>query len=645
MMGISQGRDWIFLHQLSRIDPMSKHQPTSHMLNNTKKETTPAVMRPTNRMAPVVTGHRLHCFGCRGRAQSSEGLRARRNNRIPYLVVVIVIMLAYSIIHGLVRYAATPTLVAEDSLSLVYAQDWAFGYTSDKPPLYIWMLAGVQTLTGANLTAVLVLKYGLLIATTVFTYLAASHVLRNPLWATLTALSLSLCFEIGWTMHEGVTYAAALTTMIMATMWIFLRLCDKGTWIDYLFFGIFCALGLLSNYNFVIFLITLILSSFSLRSSQRRLRNPRALLSLCAGLALVAPFCVWLIVGDRTADGFPQTFNKRAAVPALHSHGILKDNPPLAQRGGSEQVDIRRSDSLHRSMTQLDGRFGQLLKKSYIHRSFTALLNMLQSPLIFLFPLFPILPLVFPGLMTNLGKACRTLGREGLENDYERLVLRMTLSALALLMLAVLVGFDRGGSQYMHPLFLPTVLLVVAIAKHQMRSPRQIYMYALTILAVASITLGFRVYALFIGPPICGSCETWERFDSLADVLRREGAENATILTTDRMAAGNLHQLLPMAHVVIAERRKLIPQHQSDKLINPIAVITRAEEGETGRGLDLLCGVYNKRPMTGPSRSLVVVADWRGHHWEPASRRQSVWHVSIYKSGEACPSASAAPIR
>ena len=120
------------------------------------------------------------------------------------------------------------------------------------------MLAAVQTLIGPNLAAVLFLKYALLISTCIFTYLAASRLLHNRSWAALAAFSLSLCFEIGWSMHEGVTYTAALTTMVMGTLWVFLRLCDRGAWPDYLLFGIFCALGLLSNYNFIIFLAILL---------------------------------------------------------------------------------------------------------------------------------------------------------------------------------------------------------------------------------------------------------------------------------------------------------------------------------------------------------------------------------------------------
>ena len=108
-------------------------------------------------------------------------------NGIRSLGVIFVVTFAYSAIHALLRYSASETLGSEDSLSLVYAQNWAFGYTSDKPPLYIWMLAIVQTVTGPTLLSVLFLKYGLLIATSIFTYLAGCRLFRDRLWATLAA--------------------------------------------------------------------------------------------------------------------------------------------------------------------------------------------------------------------------------------------------------------------------------------------------------------------------------------------------------------------------------------------------------------------------------------------------------------------------
>jgi hypothetical protein len=71
MMSISQGRDGIFLHQLSRIDPMSKHQPSSHRLNTTTRERTPATTRAASTINPIVMMH----LGQRVRGHVASTLR------------------------------------------------------------------------------------------------------------------------------------------------------------------------------------------------------------------------------------------------------------------------------------------------------------------------------------------------------------------------------------------------------------------------------------------------------------------------------------------------------------------------------------------------------------------------------------------
>jgi hypothetical protein len=57
MMRISQGRDGELLRQLSRIDPMSKRQRSSHMLITTTRETTPAAIRTPITINAVVMAY------------------------------------------------------------------------------------------------------------------------------------------------------------------------------------------------------------------------------------------------------------------------------------------------------------------------------------------------------------------------------------------------------------------------------------------------------------------------------------------------------------------------------------------------------------------------------------------------------------
>jgi len=100
------------------------------------------------------------------------------------------------------------------------------------------------------------------------------------------------------------------------------------------------------------------------------------------------------------------------------------------------------------------------------------------------------------------------------------------------------------------------------------------------------------------------------------------------------MTAGNLRRLLPLAFVTIADRRRLIPQRQPESQTRPIAVITPTDEADKGRLLALLCPAQNKsKPATALEQNFVVSADWPSQ-WTP--HRQSVWHITMYKPGEAC---------
>jgi hypothetical protein len=214
----------------------------------------------------------------------------------------------------------------------------------------------------------------------------------------------------------------------------------------------------------------------------------------------------------------------------------------------------------------------------------------------------------------------------------------MGIGAFGFLLLAVLVGFDRGGSPYMHPFFLPTVLLFAALAKHQMRGRGQVHAYFLVLLAAFICIAGLRFLELFVGPPMCGSCEIWENFEPLARALETVGRRDGMILTTDRVTAGNLRQLLPTIPVFIVERRKLTPQHPKvDVAIRSIAIVTRTDQYDAKQALDVFCQAQGKTGSSSmPANTFSVVADWRRSHWKPSWHPKSVWYVSIYSPAEFC---------
>ena len=129
---------------------------------------------------------------------SSENSASRHNTLLTALCLATV----YVAVHFCARLLASPNLGEDDPFSNVYTQTLQLGYAPKQPPLYDWVLWGLQQLTGPTLVSFLILKYSLLIATVGFVYASARRVIGDPLWAMLTADSMALIYHIGWRFHE-----------------------------------------------------------------------------------------------------------------------------------------------------------------------------------------------------------------------------------------------------------------------------------------------------------------------------------------------------------------------------------------------------------------------------------------------------------
>jgi hypothetical protein len=491
--------------------------------------------------------------------------------------------ICFGLVHGTLRFIASPTLGQDDVIAAVFAQDWAWGYAPSNPPLYDWLLALLHEFTGPTLLSALVLRYGLLTATAVFTYLAALRVMGDRGWAALTALSLSLCYQIGWNIHEGVTQTSVLATLVAATLWIYLRLIDRGKLVDYAALGLCLGLGVLAKYNYPALVLTLLVASAFVPAARRRLADPRILLSLAIAAAIAAPFLAWLAA-----------FSSDAIATRLPGEGAR-----------------------------------------YLPRLARGLFNVVKSPVGFLTPFLFVVPLIFPGVVQRLVSAVRTFGAEGLAGDHERLLFYQCAASFGLLFAAAILGFDQAASRYMHPLFLPAVVLLMALAKDTLPQAQQVRRYVMALAGFAALVLLFRVTLLAVGPPICGPCHQLERFEALADALKNAGfPANGVVVTDNRFVAGNMRRLLPESTVALVGRREYLPRGLAERPLPAVAVISVGKGTEQSArallGSAHLEGLAAERP-----RIFTAASDWTGHLWKPDGYRTSRWTIAVYPSGAA----------
>ena len=200
---------------------------------------------------------------------------------------------AYGLLQGGMRLLMSANLPQDDVTANILAQTLEPGYLPRQPPLYEWLLWTVQRLTGPTLPSFLLIKYGLLTAAFGFLYLAATRIFKDPRWAMLAGLSPLLLYQIGWNLHEGVTHTMVLIACVAASFWAFIRAVEQGRAQDYLLFGLFIGLGMISKWSFAAFVLALLSSAMLQPRLRKTIFNWRILLSVGASILVASPlFCI-----------------------------------------------------------------------------------------------------------------------------------------------------------------------------------------------------------------------------------------------------------------------------------------------------------------------------------------------------------------
>ncbi len=508
---------------------------------------------------------------------------------------VIAVAAVYGLVHATLRYAASPTIGIDDGTAAVFSQDWALGYVAKNPPLYDWLLKSVQTVVGPNLVAALILKYALLTAAAAFTYLASQRVVDDRRWAALTAFSLSLCYQIGWNFHEGMTHTAVLLPLIMATLWCVFRLMERGTIANNVALGVCLGLGLIAKYNFVVFCFGVAVASAFVPAARVRFTSPRIVLTLIPMLVIAAPHAYWLMHQDGPA------FVRQSADPNA-----------------------------------------RLLAK----RVLVAFVSLVKSPFGFLVPLAVLLPLLFPGFLHRLAIGVRSFGARGLANEAQRVLLIFTLVSLAIVFASVLVfGNASARVRYMHPFFLPTMLLLTALAKDECQHPRQMRWFAMALAAMCAVVVAIRVTNLYVGPPYCGRCHPLERFEPLAAALKTVGANSGAIVTDDQFIAGNVRRLLRASPVaLVSPAVTYVPPRWQGAARDQVTVVLRSGSDDAARVEALLSRALSLEQKLETTAHTERV---EGHWTAPLGERplKSTWTIATFRLSELGLNEDAAPGR
>ena len=186
------------------------------------------------------------------------------------------------------RTTVSGAVEIDEGEQLILTQSLRLGYGS-QPPLYQWLQTFAFWLLGVNIFALTLTKHLILILTYVFSYATTRAITGDEKTALAAVLTILVLPQLSLESHRTLTHSVLAVSAAAATLWAFVRATQRAKVLDYAWFGLAGAVGVLSKYNFLIFLAGLLVAALSLERFRRPLTSPMVLVSVAVMLALLSP--------------------------------------------------------------------------------------------------------------------------------------------------------------------------------------------------------------------------------------------------------------------------------------------------------------------------------------------------------------------
>lgn len=419
----------------------------------------------------------------------------------------LILMALLQLLHMALRPVLSATVGTDDVDQLLFSQVLAVGYSYEQMPLYTWLMWGATQLLGPTVIAVALVKYSLVFLIHAFTYLAARQALNDPRLQVAAGLSPMAFYPIGWRLHEADTYSVLATALLMALVWLALRLLRGRSFLVYLGLGVALGLGLLSSGFFGIGALAFLLALAAAAPGRRALFHLGMLLALAIAAAIVWPYAEWAL--DQGA-------------PFVDRVWYL-----LAQG---------------RSAADLD---------PWYLRAYKGVEALVLSGL----PFWIIAAVVFfnslrplPGSRVRISSAGRVLWA------YLPLLVIGTVAA------TIALDMHQVSNFRVYPSTLPLALLVFWRIEQFGARPASLRWTWLVFALLTVVIIQARFQHIEAGPAFCKQCRMQAPYPSVAEIVREAGYDGrGTIVAGDNYVAGNFHLQFPEARVVSSRYPEFAP--------------------------------------------------------------------------------------
>lgn len=410
----------------------------------------------------------------------------------------------WMVLHAVIAVVFEIAVNADDAIESYMVQSLELSYVPRNPPLYDWLLWGLQRIFGVGTLSFAVLRYTLLFACAMLVYRVARRMIADPRLQALATFSLSFIWVIGYHSHRILTHSNVMIVAIAGAFLTVMALSRHKSLGLYAGLGLWIAAGVLGKFGFVAFLGALLVACLLEPAYRKVILDPRLLVTVAvAAVPLgIYGFALWRY-GQNVAEATAQTIGATGA--------------------GWDAVVSSMVGAL----------FGYVL------------------------PLVLVVALVF--LPYNRGEGA-------IADDPERAAARRVLRSIivigivATLATTLAMGTASLRDRYFHVfLLLLPVYLFAELERLGGWRPR-VWIY-LTLLAVVSvgIMLSRMVVPLWPDPRLCGRCIAAEPLYKLQVAVTNKLGASPTLVADDRTSAGRLRAAIPGARVVIVRENQYRP--------------------------------------------------------------------------------------
>jgi len=411
-----------------------------------------------------------------------------------FYILISALVVLYFIFRGLL-YPAAPS---DDAEQLLFSQVFRRGYDVVNPPLYTWLVIGVQQLVGVEVFSVSLVKFPAYWLIFHFMYLSACRVLSDKRLAILAALSPLWLYYVAWDSVMSYSHSVLATALILATLHGMLRLYEKPDFSSYVILGLLIGLGVMSKYTFGLFTLALLIAGVAYRPFRSIILNPRILVTLGIAALIASPHITWLI-------------------------------------GQSDMIS-----------GAVSGKFEVGGDGDFFAPRLKGLLSSFTSGLGFVSPLWLLLLVIFWRPFRERLKV-----HEIIPPTAKFLAIYMIVVAVVICAMVLLFGVSKVRAHYMF-VFIPFPLVFFAWLEPVLQDWRPVRMYTLS-LAFISAFLVTGVVVKWVSEPLrCKRCQLMVPYDDIGQKIRETGFKGGTIFAYyfPHDLPGNLRVEFPNTRIV-----------------------------------------------------------------------------------------------